>query len=285
MGQRIVPVTMGSPRFLTVELDGMRITDAEFAAGDVLPPHVHDRTVVAVMLQGSFDLAIRPRSLACTPGTVLVEPGGERHANRIGRAGARVLVIEPTPFYERQHLEACRRFLNAPVACSHQSAAGIAGRLRRELYQRDGIGALMLEELAVELIAVAAQGSPPREPRPVPPWLQRARDLVHETPLTPLRVCDVAAEVGVHPVYLTKAFRERWGTSLGSYQRRRRLEWAASRLAAGEPVAEVAHRAGFADQAHFTRAFKRFSGQTPGRFRVAAKQPQEQWRERNGARE
>ena len=71
----------------------------------------------------------------------------------------------------------------------------------------------------------------------------------------------------MHAVYLTKIFRERFGVSLGTYQRRRRLEWAAGRLSAGESVADVAHRAGFADQAHFTRAFKRFSGQTPGRFR------------------
>lgn len=263
---------MGSPRFRSAELDGLRITEAEFAPNDVLTPHVHDRTVVAVMLQGSFDLVIRSHTNPCTAGTVFVEPGGERHANRIGKAGAWVLVIEPTPLYEQQDLEPCRAFLDAPVAFRHPPAAGIADRLRQELYRRVDASSVLLEELAVELIAAAAGSGTRRKNRPAPPWLLRARELVHESPLTPLRVRDVAAEVGVHPVYLTKAFRERWGTSLGTYQRRRRLEWAASRLVAGEPVAEVAHRAGFADQAHFTRAFKRFSGRTPGRFRATARE-------------
>lgn len=258
---------MGSPRFRTVELDGLRITEAEFAPNDVLPPHVHDRTVVAVMLQGSFDLMIRSRTNACTPGTVFVEPGGERHANRIAGAGALVLVIEPTPWYECQELGPCRTFLDAPSAIRHAGASALASRLRRELSQGDG-GSVVLEDLAIQLVATAAGNGSPRSDRAIPPWLDRARELVHDSPLTPLRVRDVAAQVGVHPVYLTKAFRERFGTSLGVYQRRRRLEWAASQLAAGEPVAEVALRAGFADQAHFTRAFKRFSGRTPGRFRA-----------------
>ena len=137
MGQRIVPVTMGSPRFRSVELDGLRITEAEFAPNDVLPPHVHDRTVVAVMLQGSFDLAIRSRTHGCTRHTVFVEPGGERHANRIGWAGARVLVLEPTPLYQQVDLEPCAALLDAPAAFTHEAASAIARQLQVELGQRD----------------------------------------------------------------------------------------------------------------------------------------------------
>jgi AraC-like DNA-binding protein len=33
-----------------------------------------------------------------------------------------------------------------------------------------------------------------------------------------------------------------------------------------EPLAETAHQAGFADQAHFTRTFKAAFGLTPGRY-------------------
>jgi len=268
MGQRIVPVTMGSPRFRITEIEGLRVTAAEFAPHDVLPAHVHDRTVVAVMLEGSFDLEIRSDCKACTPGTVFVEPGGERHANRLGRWGARVLVIEPAPLYQRDDLAPCRALLDSPAAFQHPAAVAIAQRLHRELHARDGPSSVLLEELALRLIGTAAAQVAPPAARPAPAWLLRARDLVHDSPLKLLRVRDVAAEVGVHPVYLTKVFRERFGTSLGTYQRRRRLEWAADRLAGGAPVAETALQAGFADQAHFTRAFKRFSGRTPARFRA-----------------
>jgi AraC family transcriptional regulator len=267
MGQRIVPVTMGSPVFHTVDLHGLRITETDFPPSALLTPHVHDRTVVAVMVEGSFDLVIRGRTLACTPGTVLVEPGGERHANKVGQLGARTVVIEPTPLYEMQHLAFCRELLMSPGAFIHSPAATIAARLRRELHARDALAGFVLEELALRLLDAAAGHESTEPSRPMPTWLLRARELVHERLPRLLHVHDVAAEVGVHAVYLTKIFRERFGVSLGTYQRRRRLEWAAERLAAGESVADVAHRAGFADQAHFTRAFKRFSGRTPGRFR------------------
>jgi hypothetical protein len=46
------------------------------------------------MLRGSFDLDLTGRSLSCTPGTLVTEPAGERHANRIGSAGAEVIVLQ-----------------------------------------------------------------------------------------------------------------------------------------------------------------------------------------------
>ncbi len=268
MGQRIVPVTMGSPRFHTAELDGLRVTEAEFAPGDVLPPHVHDRTVVAVMLEGAFDLEIRGAASACTPGTVFVEPGGERHANRIGNAGARVLVLEPTPLFERDRLGPCRELLDGPAVMAHPSAAEVARRLRHRLSAGNEVAVQEIEALAIELIGAAADTDAARDPVTPPDWALRALEIVHETPLQPLRVSEIAAEVGVHPVYLTRVFRLCFGTSLGTYQRQRRLEWAAGRLRnSDEPVAAIAARAGFADQAHFTRTFKRFSGFTPARYR------------------
>ncbi len=51
---------------------------------------------------------------------------------------------------------------------------------------------------------------------------------------------------------------------------RLRLEWAAERLVCSdEGLAEIAGRAGFSDQSHFTREFKRRFGITPGRYRLA----------------
>jgi AraC family transcriptional regulator len=56
--------------------------------------------------------------------------------------------------------------------------------------------------------------------------------------------------------------------SVGEYVRRERLDWAVAQLTTTDtPVATVAAEAGFADQSHFTRAFKRHTGLTPGRYR------------------
>jgi AraC-like DNA-binding protein len=52
--------------------------------------------------------------------------------------------------------------------------------------------------------------------------------------------------------------------------RRLRLEWAAQRLAeSSDPLSAVALGAGFADQSHLNRHFRRRYGFTPGEFREA----------------
>jgi AraC family transcriptional regulator len=88
----------------------------------------------------------------------------------------------------------------------------------------------------------------------------------------PVRLGELAAETGVHPTHLARAFRARYGVSVGEYGRRIRLAWAATEIVRGDaPLAAVAAEAGFADQSHFTRLFKRHIGTTPARYRQEAR--------------
>jgi AraC-like DNA-binding protein len=48
----------------------------------------------------------------------------------------------------------------------------------------------------------------------------------------------------------------------------RRLEQARRLMAEGQGLTDAALGAGFADQSHFTRQFKRSYGLTPGRWRL-----------------
>jgi AraC family transcriptional regulator len=78
----------------------------------------------------------------------------------------------------------------------------------------------------------------------------------------------VAAELGVAPVRLARAFRRAYGESPGEYDRRQRIHKACERLAAGDTaLATIAAELGFADQSHFTRVFRRQVGITPGVWR------------------
>jgi hypothetical protein len=54
---------MGSPWFRSISTPTCLATEARFSAGDALHPHTHDRPILAVMLDGSFDTSIRSAAI------------------------------------------------------------------------------------------------------------------------------------------------------------------------------------------------------------------------------
>jgi AraC-like DNA-binding protein len=73
----------------------------------------------------------------------------------------------------------------------------------------------------------------------------------------------------VHPAHLSRAFRRHEGRTPTALIQRRRVEHVWRRLCRpGAPsLADIALEAGFSDQSHCTRVFKRLVGIPPGALR------------------
>jgi AraC-like DNA-binding protein len=83
-----------------------------------------------------------------------------------------------------------------------------------------------------------------------------------------LGVNDLARRAGLSPSQLQREFRRLFSMTVGDYILRLRLLMARKRLrATTDAVGRIAADCGFYDQAHFTRAFKRHTGQTPLEYR------------------
>lgn len=81
-------------------------------------------------------------------------------------------------------------------------------------------------------------------------------------------VAAAAQRSGLSASHLRSLTRTQLGVPLGTWLVWRKLERAARELAAGAGLAEAAHAAGFADQAHCTRTMRRMFGVTLGAARL-----------------
>jgi AraC family transcriptional regulator len=78
----------------------------------------------------------------------------------------------------------------------------------------------------------------------------------------------VAQEVGISYSHFSRAFKQAMGMTATSYIAERRIERAKGLMEETDlPISEVALRAGFSSQSHFTTSFRRLVGVTPRSFR------------------
>lgn len=242
---------------------GLWINVADHAPHMVVPAHEHDNAYLCVVLAGDFELQAG-RSHWCRPGAVLAHPQGHCHANRFGAERGRCLNIHfGAPWHEdpalRDFLSDCRHLQLAPQAAVLQ-------RLGREMQAGDSAAPLAAASAAIELLAEAMRAGVPAAP---PRWLRRAVEFIEADLSRAPALGELAALVDIHPAHLARVFRQSFHETVGDYVRRRRIEQADHALRGPQSLAEISAAAGFADQAHFSRVFKRHFGVTPGQRRRA----------------
>jgi AraC-like DNA-binding protein len=93
-----------------------------------------------------------------------------------------------------------------------------------------------------------------------------AKEYLETLPGENVSLDTLARTAGIGPYHLCRVFRHGTGLSPHAYQVQVRVRLAKSLLAQGLPISQVAAEAGFTDQAHLTRHFKRTFGVTPGRY-------------------
>jgi AraC family transcriptional regulator len=84
-----------------------------------------------------------------------------------------------------------------------------------------------------------------------------------------LALGDLAKEVGMSYFHFSRAFKQSMGSSPTQYIAERRVDRARKLLEeTDQPIAEIALRAGFSSQSHFTTTFHKMAGVTPKTFRA-----------------
>ena len=98
--------------------------------------------------------------------------------------------------------------------------------------------------------------------------LVRAAEFIRDNYTRSIVLDEICSAAGLSASYLIRAFKDEYGMTPHAYLINCRIEFSRSQLRRGRPIAEVALAAGFSDQAHLQRSFKKFVAATPGQYRA-----------------
>jgi AraC-like DNA-binding protein len=149
--------------------------------------------------------------------------------------------------------------------------------LKESLSDQRGNAEECLRRAATLLEAAELETSRPRigVRQGLAPWhVRRVISYIEANLDTRIKNSDLAAVARLSVFHFNVAFRKSVGDSPHGYIIRRRMERAQGlMLSTDASLSEIAATCGLADQAHFTRLFRRIVGESPGAWRRARANP------------
>lgn len=245
------------------------LTENSYTPGISVPIHHHAWPYFCFVLEGAFTERCGRQSWTCQPGSLIYHSLEEEHSDHFAQAPARLFSIEIAPS-RFEEMEERQERLRTGLVLNGGLPIGLATQLHRAFTEDAAASTAIIEDLALQLFAEIwfplYDGATDRAPA----WLEDAREMVRFGFRSNLSVSEIAEAVTIHPVHLSRTFRRVYGRTISEAILHYRIEYACRRLASDdESLAVIAYDAGFADQSHFTREFKRIMGMTPGKFRKA----------------
>lgn len=228
-----------------------RVVDRSHAQ---VPEHAHDWPLLSVFVIGSYaNRTELGESVIAEPSAILYRAGAP-HRNIAGPAGFEQIEIEFDPAWLRD-----APLPDAPVSQWRGGSAAAQSRALASLCNR----AVDEGSFRETLLRFFGGGASRREP---PDWIAAVTQRLRAD--TSLSIGALAQDARRHPSWLGTAYRRATGEGLQDTATRFRVERAAHLLRETDrALADIAAEAGFCDQSHMNRSFRRVLGRLPTEVR------------------
>lgn len=237
--------------------------------------HSHEVFSIGAITAGqSTYLHEKTRQRVSTGTVVLMNPGEVHACNPIADEPWAYLML----YVDSQWLKRLQHELGLnpnhdfqPLAATHSTDPALFGGLT-ELYQTliDADAPLLQKQCsAVSFFTLMQQtlGTATVRPEQAVARIERVAQFIHDHFKHPISLDDMCSAANLSGSYLIRAFEQRYHMTPHAYLINLRIQHARTRLKAGSLIVDVAQELGFADQAHFQRAFKKHLAATPGQYK------------------
>jgi YesN/AraC family two-component response regulator len=214
--------------------------------------HHHDYLTVSLILTGSLIEHTSESTKVVKTGSVLIKPPALMHSNI---------------FTEDCSILSCKLYDYEYYNFNWDSwtilpQSGLLKQFIKVIHHTDRKQSLteLKEALLSNKLLKAA-------PIKIPEKIKHVKSLIDHHFIETIKISDLANEVNLNSLYLGQAFIQFYKIDIKSYQQQLRLHFTVSNMFSQEKnLTQIAYKAGYADQSHFSRAFKKSTDFSPKNF-------------------
>lgn len=240
------------------------LSEVRHSTARAVAPHAHEASYFTLLLEGKYSEHGDGFSIRYEPYTLAFHSARSPHTDEM-EGPCRFFAVELLARWERVITE-----LGGAQDHIFEMRGGdpvwLVLHLYREFLERETGPSSEVEALVYDLCAYVAR--PSAEEAQEPAWLNRVEEYLAKRFGEAFDLAQLSASVGVHPSHLCRSFRRFRQRTISSALWALRVQHVCRRLGeVDEALSDIAVDAGFADQSHMHRVFKRLTGYAPGEYR------------------
>jgi AraC-like DNA-binding protein len=242
----------------------------------VFSPHFHEGHVIGVIEKGALGFDYRGQKVAAAAGEInMADPGEVHNGFALSGRGWEYRMFYLSPGYldsisdEMADTKTDMPFFKRGVVRDRRFAEAL-GQLHRDfdnpqvsLLEKESRFRLLLSGFILKHVNGV---SPPIRPGIEPVMVSRVKSYIRARCREPVSLQELSRHAGVSKYYLLRSFARATGLTPHAYLNHTRASNARQMLLKKRPIIDTALAAGFYDQSHLNRIFKKIYGITPGQF-------------------
>lgn len=223
--------------------------------------HYHENPHLSLVLQGGNIENRKTGSLERKTGDLIFYRSGELHQTLPATTDSKNINLEIENSFLLKYDISETKFDNISLGRPQNVLSFV--KIYNEIYLNDS-----LSDTSIQILTISIINSKESETAKKPGWAVKLHELLHDQWDQSHSLDYLSKITNVHPVTISKYFINYFGCAFGEYMRKLKISRSLPLIKSSKySLTDVAIMCGFADQSHFIRNFKAYTGFLPKEFK------------------
>lgn len=248
----------------TFDFDHLILTETR-CKNSAIDWHYHENPYFSYSLEGHCLEKNKKQSYAVQPGTLLFHNSQDAHCNSNHSKYARNFYIEFEQEWFKDH-DIGNDVMEGSTQIDNPFIKALYHQIYLETKFKDNTFQIATESLLLNIFSQLKDVNIFKTSIK-PAWVNKVKEIIHDQFTEKITLKYLSKETNIHPTHMSRDFSRYFGTTIGNYIRKVKIEHSVTLLIKSDSLSDIAYQCGFSDQSHFIRCFKSTYNITPNNFR------------------